>query len=176
MNRKGSECDPDTCPLRHPLDAVDLRADILPAPLRRTPHVQDEPVLGSLLLPVLVHRAGTVVLDPARVCHFAPRASRILGHPARSALAAVLLERGEHDVANQAELRPLCLPARGARSALPRRHARVAVDRPALAVVAHPNLDRRGVCPVLSPLRSIAGVAPPTSGALADGADPWRYS
>ena len=107
------------------LVSLRLLPDVLPAPLRRAPHVHDEQGLGALLPPAHVRRAGRSLPEPARLRDPASRAPRVQRHAEGPALAAHLPERVHDDVADaRSATRRFATAAIEPEAALRRRHAR----------------------------------------------------
>ena len=158
------------------LGAVDLRADLLSAPLRRAPHVHDEPVLGSVLLSVRVRRAGPVVPQPARATRSCIASTT--RSPTPSAIrtrrcyygnvGSMMWETKQHyDAYAYRRAR--------AGAALPRRHARVAAPRPPVAELGRARRPRRALRRLLPARSRRRWLVPALAGPLADGPDPRRH-
>src|SRR5690606_22706686 len=90
--------------LRRSLDAQHLLSDVLPAPLRRTPHVHADSWLGALLPPVHVPDPRFVVLESPRLRHPTPHAPRLLGHREGPALTGDVQQPADDDEPHQGHL------------------------------------------------------------------------
>src|SRR4051812_13461398 len=97
--------------LRQPLARERLLPELLPSPVRRASDVHHEPARGAQGPSARLSGAGPLLPFAARLRHPPPAAPRLLRHGARSALAAILLQRAADDAPYQTPLRRLRLPA-----------------------------------------------------------------
>src|SRR5262249_10507098 len=146
---------------------------LLPASVRGASDVHRVSAGGARAPPPHLPRPGPVVPLAARVRDPPPRASRVLGYGAGSALARVLFQRADDDAPHQAPVRRLRLPPRGARAPLPGWIPRVATHRrPASGLLVGADWLGRSVLRAILPLRHPLVVVGAASAAVGDGPDP----